>query len=176
MRCTKLVAIALVAPIAAVAQSDRSPTSGAVASIVPLWERAKSLYQRSAEVMPEEKLSFRPTDQVRTFGQILGHVANDHYEFCPSALGEKSPNTQDFEKTTTRAGLLQALKDSFAYCDRAYRITDAQAVEQTEFFRSKGTRLWVLTYNILHDGEHYGNLVTYFRINGIVPPSTQSGQ
>jgi len=156
-------------PAAAAAQDQ----PGGIAAITPLWERFKSLYIQSLEAMPEEKLGYRPTADVRTFGQIVGHVANDHYAFCSAALGEKSPNAQDFEKTTTRAGLLQALKDSFAYCDRAYRLSDKTAAEQTDFFGTKGSRLWVLNYNVTHDGEHYGNLVVYFRINGIVPPSSR---
>jgi uncharacterized damage-inducible protein DinB len=161
-------------PTAALAQHGHAAGSG-LAAITPLWERMKNLYLRSAEQMPEEKLAFRPAKEVRSFGEILGHVANDHYVFCAAALGEKDPNTADFEKTTTRAGLVKALKDSFAYCDRAYRMADAKTTEEVEFFGNKGSRLWVLIFNVTHDGEHYGNLVTYFRINGMVPPSSQQG-
>jgi len=169
MRITLLTALAL----ATVPAAGFGQGGGAVASIVPLWERAKDLYLKSAEQIPEDKLGFRPTEKVRTFGQILGHIANDHYVFCSAVLDEKDPNTQDFEKTTTRSGLIQALKDSFVYCDRAYRISDAKSFEQVDIFGNKGSRLWALNFNVIHDGEHYGNLVTYFRLNGLVPPSSQ---
>ena len=173
MRIATLTLLALATtPALALAQPEQH-YSGGLSAIVPLWERMKDLYIRSAEQMPEEKLGFRPTPLVRSFGQILGHVATDQYVFCSTALGENDPNTTDYEKTTTRAGLIQALKDSFSYCDQAYQMSDAKTMDDVEFFGTKGSRLWVLNNNVLHDGEHYGNLVTYFRINGIVPPSSQ---
>ncbi len=144
-----------------------------VASVVPLWERMKSLYLKSVEHLPEAKLGYKPTPEVRSFGQIVGHVINDHYIFCSAALGEKDPNSADFEKTTTRDGLIKALKDSYAYCDRAYAMSGAKVLEEVTFFGDKGSRLWVLNFNVAHDSEHYGNLVVYFRLNGMVPPSSQ---
>jgi uncharacterized damage-inducible protein DinB len=177
MRMAALVALSLVAASTSLrAQHQHAPGhAGGLAAVVPFWTRVKDLYRRSAEQMPEDKFAFQPTDQVRTFGQILGHIANEHYIFCSAALGEKDPNTANFEKTTAKAAMIKALEDSFAYCDQAYRMSEMRAMEETTFFDSKGSRLWVLNYNLMHDSEHYGNLVTYFRLNGMVPPSSQGG-
>ena len=125
--------------------------------------------------MPEEKFAFQPTKDVRTFGQILGHVANENYVFCGAASGAKGPGG-DFEKTTKKADLQKALADSFAFCDQAFAGLDDQtgaAAAEISEFNLKGTKFSMLALNTSHDAEHYGNLVTYFRINKMVPPSSQ---
>jgi hypothetical protein len=81
--------------------------------------------------MSEENYAFKPTPEVRSFGQLVGHVANANYMICSMALGEKNPNAADFEKTTAKAALVQAIKDSFTYCDKAYAISDASGLEET---------------------------------------------
>lgn len=167
-----LIAGVTVAPEAA-AQQQASP--GGVAAIVPLYNRVKDLYIRSAELMPEEHYGFQPISTVRTYGQVLGHVANENYLFCSAARGEKNPNAADFEQTTSKAALVRALRESFAYCDPGYAMSETRALEEVTFFDNKGSRLWVLIFNITHDSEHYGNVVTYLRMKGLVPPSTQSG-
>lgn len=148
-------------------------TSGAVASIRPHYDRIKSLYIRSAEAMPEAKYGFRPSPDVRTYAELLGHVANETYMFCADALGIPDPNKTNFEKVTSQAQMTAGLKAAFAFCDAAYAMPDARAMEQVESMGGKGTRLWLLIYNVTHDSEHYGNIVTYLRINGVVPPSSR---
>ena len=131
------------------------------ADLKQAYQNMRSNILRSAEKMPEENYSFRPAPRVRTYGEILGHIAQEQYlYFCGPARGEQK--AADIEKTrTSKADLLAALKESFAYCDVAYdELTD----------QGKVTLLWK---NVLHDGEHYGNLVTYLRIKGLVPPSTE---
>jgi uncharacterized damage-inducible protein DinB len=128
--------------------------------------------------MPEENYAFKPTDSVRTFGQILAHVAGASYEFCSAAKGEKSPFSEDhFEKAaTTKAAVVKAVQDSIAYCDAAYTsLTDASAAESISmpFGMGKSPRIRTLLMNVGHLQEHYGNLVTYFRIKGMVPPSSR---
>jgi uncharacterized damage-inducible protein DinB len=177
MRTTLLAAVLVVAtPVAALAQHQHdSRSSTAVGALGPLWQRTKDLLVKSVEQMPEAKLAFKATPDVRSFGQIVGHVINEHYIFCSAALGEKDPNTVTYENVTTRAGLLEGLRQSFTYCDPAYAMSEAKAMEQTDFFGNTGSRLWVLTFNLTHDSEHYGNLVVYFRLNGMVPPSSREG-
>jgi len=104
-------------------------------------------------------------------------VANANYLFCSTVKAEKNPSTADFEKTTSKADLVKAIKDAFAYCDGAYQMSDTKAnTEQVTFFGSMtGSRLWALMFNVAHNSEHYGNLVTYFRLKGMVPPSSQGG-
>jgi uncharacterized damage-inducible protein DinB len=147
----------------------------AMQAVAPLHEMVKGYLIASAEQMPEELYSYRPTDEVRTFGQIVGHVANAQYMFCGAATGAGGNPPEDFEKRTTKAGLVEAIKMGFAACDAAYAMDDARAMEEVEFFGQTGSRLWVLNFNLTHNWEHYGNLVVYFRANGMVPPSSQGG-
>lgn len=146
-----------------------------ITAIQPLYQRVKDLYTRSAEQSPESFFAYRPTADVRSFAELLGHVINENYMFCASALGEDDPNSTDFEKTTSKGELTKALAASFAYCDRAYVMSESKAMEETTFFGQTGSRLWVLIFNVTHDSEHYGNIVTYMRTKGMVPPSSQGG-
>ncbi|MBI2616078.1 MAG: DinB family protein [Gemmatimonadetes bacterium] len=177
MKIGALILLALAAPGAAAAQqpSHEHGSMSGIAAVQPLYDRLKDLYLRSAELMPEQHYGFKPTPEVRTYGEILGHVANENYLFCAAAKSEENPNQADFEKTTAKAALVQAVKESFAYCDPAYRMDEMKAMEEITFFRQKGSRLWVLVFNYGHDSEHYGNIVTYLRMKGLVPPSSQGG-
>lgn len=173
MRVLRFVAVAVFA-YAVSASAQGNPISDAVRSG---WSTAKRNMIGSAKVMPEAKYSFKPVDTVRTYGQILAHVAGANYEFCSAAKGEKTPFTEDhFEKTaTTAAAIAKALQDSVTYCDAAYTaLTDATAAQIVAgaFGGGKQARAAILMGNTNHNNEHYGNLVTYLRINGLVPPSS----
>jgi len=136
--------------------------------------RVQDILLRSAEKMPEENYSFKPTDSVRSYGQILGHVADAQYLFCSIALGEKAPDLKIEKTKTSKADLTAALKDAFAYCNRAYdTMTDASGAEMVKFFGRDNPKLGVLTFNNMHNMEHYGNPVTYMRLKNIVPPSSE---
>jgi len=129
---------------------------------------------RSAEKMPAENYDFRPAPRVRTFGQLIGHVAQEQYLFfCGPVKGEQK--AADIERTkTTKPELVAALKDSFAYCDAVYNnITDSTAKEIVNTGGNRNMKLRLLWMNVVHDQSHYGNIVTYLRIKGIVPPSTE---
>lgn len=138
------------------------------------YARVKDVLVKSAQKMPEENYSFKPVDTVRSYGQIVGHLADAQYAFCSIALGEKNP-ALDIEHTkTSKADLIVALNTAFAYCDKAYDgMTDAAAVQMVKLFGSDSPRLSALTVNNMHDLEHYGNLVTYMRLKNIVPPSSE---
>jgi uncharacterized damage-inducible protein DinB len=139
-----------------------------------MWELMTNYLTKAAEQVPEADYSFRPTPDVRTFGQMVGHVAAAQNMICASALAEKSANEDDIEKsTTTKAGLLAALRASTEYCRRAYAQSDAASAGATTLFGRPSTRLRALILNATHNSEHYGNLVTYMRIKGMVPPSSQ---
>ncbi len=145
----------------------------AVAGIQKLQQQVAGWLIRSAEEMPEANYSFKPTPEVRSFGELIGHVANSQYGFCSAASGTASPNKTDFEKVTAKADLVQGIKDAMAFCDQAYQMDNAKAMESVNFFGQDGTRLWVLEFNTTHNNEHYGNVVTYLRMKGLVPPSSQ---
>ncbi len=142
------------------------------------WEGAKRNVNQSAEQMPEADFAFKPTDQVRTFGQILAHIAGANYVFCSAARGEKSPFAEDhLEKLgKAKADIVKALNESMTYCDAAYTsLTDRSAAESIAmpFGMGNAARASALINNAVHLQEHYGNLVTYFRIKGMVPPSSR---
>lgn len=168
MRSIVVVSLSLVA-------SPLMAQTGAVAGIGTVYNVAKGYVTKAAEQMDEANYSFKATPEVRSFGQLLGHIANANYMFCSTALGEKNPNSADFEKSTAKADLVKAIKDSFTYCDKAYAISDADGIKDVTLFGMKTNRIGVLSFNSAHDMEHYGNLVTYFRLKGIVPPSSQRG-
>ena len=138
------------------------------------YARVKGILLKSAEKVSEENYSFRPVDTVRSYGQIIGHLADAQYMFCSMALGDKNP-ALDIEHTkTSKADLIAALNAAFAYCDKAYdSMTDASAVQTIKLFGNDAPRLSALTVNNMHDLEHYGNLATYMRMKNIVPPSSE---
>ncbi len=156
---------------AGIATAQDNPLSGFTKYA---YGQVKSILLRSAEKMPEEYYSFKPTDEVRSFGQVVGHAADAQYLFCSLALGEKNPALKIEETKTSKADLIAALKDAFAYCDKAYNgMTDASAVQMVKLFGNDAPKLGVLTFNNMHNMEHYGNLVTYMRLKNIVPPSSE---
>jgi len=132
---------------------------------------------RSAEKMPEENYNFKPTEAVRTFGQIIGHVADAQYLFGSIVLGQKNPTLRIEKTKTSKADLIAALKAAFDYCDKAYDgMADASGGQIVKLFGTDTPKLGVLNFNNVHNMEHYGNLVTYMRIKGIVPPTSEQGQ
>ncbi len=144
------------------------------ASIKPLYDAFKGWIVAAAEQLPEADYGYAPTTGVRTFGQLFGHIANANYMFCSQGGAGASPNKADIEKTvTSKADLVAALKAAFAFCDAAYVLPDAKLTDEVELFGMKGSKLWVLNFNAVHNAEHYGNLVTYLRMKGMVPPSSQ---
>lgn len=166
------VALAQGTPPTAAAASQNNPI---IAFNKSIFGGVKQILLRSAEKMPEENYSFKPTEVVRSFGQIVGHVADSQYAFCSIVLGEKNPAPKIEQTKTSKADLIVALKDAFAYCDKAYNgITDASAIQMVKFMGGGDTpKLGVLTTNSVHTIEHYGNLVTYMRIKNIVPPTSE---
>jgi uncharacterized damage-inducible protein DinB len=137
----------------------------------------------AAENMPADEYAFRPTPELRTFGQIIGHVIDANFFFCSQVAGEKSPATADYDQITDKAVLVKALNDSLVYCDRVYAATtDANFIQPVQIRNAGGTgstntvRGAMLQYNIAHNNEHYGNLAVYMRLKGHVPPSTARAQ
>jgi uncharacterized damage-inducible protein DinB len=141
-----------------------------------MYGQLKVILLRSADKMPEENYNFKPTEAVRSYGQIVGHVADAQYTFCSVALAENNPAPRIEQSKTSKADLIAALKDAFAYCDKAYDLmTDASATQTVKLFGGEAPRLGVLIANNTHAVEHYGNLVTYMRLKNIVPPSSEPG-
>lgn len=169
-----LVCLVLVtAPSLFAQQTTPSATSTLSGGMRSLYQSIRRNVLDAAELMPEADYTFRPTPDVRSFGQLVGHLANTHYNFCSAARGVAHPGKGDQEKLASKAELVQALKDSIVFCDAAYEgVTDANLTVAAKFGSAAITKGYALTYNIAHDNEHYGNMVTYLRLKGLVPPST----
>jgi len=134
----------------------------------------------AAAAMTAEEYAFKPTADMRSFGEVIGHLINTNFIMCSQAKQEKSPGGQNYEKVADRAALVKALGDALAYCDGVYdATTDANYQEIVSVSGPRPTqtpRGMVLAFNTAHNQEHYGNLVVYLRLKGHVPPSTARAQ
>jgi uncharacterized damage-inducible protein DinB len=163
------IALFLFAAVSAQAQ----PANPLSATSKAIYNISKNDVLGSIDLIPADLWSFQPTKDVRTVGQLFAHIADGQYEFCGVA-SEGNPVSKDIEKSAkSKDEIVTALKQAFSYCDEAYSsMTDAKAAELVKFFGMNITRLGALDFNTAHNMEHYGNLVTYMRIKGIVPPSS----
>jgi uncharacterized damage-inducible protein DinB len=149
-----------------------------VAGVRELWQTSRDFILAAAEQVPESDYGFRPTPEVRSMGQLFAHVAASQRMLCAMALGEKNPGAAT---GATKAEVVAALRASNEYCARAYAIADADAAGlaapsdsiSASILGNTHTRFYVLAMNAWHDNEHYGNIVTYMRLRGMVPPSSQ---
>ncbi len=176
MVIASVVAVTTVAGLRAQAGGASQPVSGAIRA---MYDSAKKNIKDSATIAEATQaiFDFKPVDTVRTYGQIVAHTAGANYEFCAAAKGEKAPNAEDaFDKLTAKADIVKAYDGSVAYCDAVYKaLTDQTAGETIDmpFSMGKAPRAQALIMISGHLNEHYGNLVTYMRIKGIVPPTSR---
>jgi uncharacterized damage-inducible protein DinB len=147
------------------------------------YKDIQALVLRTAEKVGEDLYSFKPTPDVRSLGGVLGHVADGNNLLCRIASGDPVDfekimkdlsAVQVHEKKTAKADIIVALNESRAFCESVFaKVTDANAQESVSFFTGKTPKLMILTLVTSHSWEHYGNLVTYMRLKGIVPPSSE---
>jgi uncharacterized damage-inducible protein DinB len=156
------------------AQQQQGATANAAVSVANnVWMMAHGYVLRAAEQVPESLYSFKPTPEVRSLGAILGHIADAERMLCIGATGGGiTPNPVN-EKKTGKAEIVQALKDAAASCAAAYAQPDAATTAPVDFFGMKVNRMFTLQFNGAHTMEHYGNIVTYMRMKGLTPPSSQ---
>ena len=149
-------------------------TDATIASVKTMYEGLKGFVTKAAAQVPEDKYAFAPVKGVRTMGQLFGHLANANALICGTSSGMATPlSAGDGEKLTSKADLQKALAESFSACDHAFQMINAKnAHEGIKLFGQAHTRVGGMAFNNAHIYEHYGNLVTYMRINGMVPPSS----
>jgi len=165
------LAAALALPLAA---ADEKPSAPAAAGIAGMYKIVEGTLVRAAEKMPEENYSFKPTPEVRSFGQILAHVADAQNFICRMAMGGSGAYSPDVEKgKTSKADIVAALKASNAGCEKVFNQTDAELTKPVTLFGMEMNRYGAATFFVAHDFEHYGNVVTYMRLKGLVPPSSE---
>jgi uncharacterized damage-inducible protein DinB len=166
------LAVALV-PSSAFAQASANPFTDFVKAQLA---QIKDPVIRTAEKVPEDLYAFKPTPEVRSLGQLIAHIADGNFGICGAASGMKPPMS-GVEKSTQGAGkanLQKALAASFAFCESAVAsMDDKKGAETVKTFLGVQARLGVLAFNNSHLNEHYGNLVTYMRLKGIVPPTSE---
>lgn len=174
MRYLAVLPLFLLAAPAAAQMSAPAPHAppSVMSDVRDQWRGMSGYVVKSAEAVPEAQYAFRPVKGVRTFAELFTHVAGAQSMFCAMALGEKAP-AEDAVKATSKAAIVDALKHSNADCERAYAQSDSSASASIDFYGSPRSRLYVLMLNATHDAEHYGNIITYMRMNGMVPPSSQ---
>ena len=156
-------------------KAQSAPTANPITmSETRLYSFISDAVVRAAEKMPEENYTFKPTPEVRSFAQLVGHQADEAYFFCSQAVSADNP-VKGLEKTkTSKADLVAALKDGVAYCNKTLAsMTDTKGSEVIKFFNFDMARLGLLSLNTAHMDEHYGNMVTYMRLKGIVPPTSE---
>lgn len=183
MKTVMTAILVLAASNAFAQQTQPAPTNPLSTSIQNQEKTIQANISKSAEKFSEADYAFKPAGvaaEVRGFGQLVAHLASSNFFYCSRAKGEANPSKADIEKTVTaKADLVKALNDSFAYCDGVYgALTDANLTELITVpgpnnTTRKITRTQILISNLAHNNEHYGNLVTYLRAKGIVPPSSE---
>src|SRR5215469_13317900 len=183
MRFTMMLALCLVnLATTSVAQTsdagaDQALSNSLAATAKAMHGSIRRNLAEAAESMPAEDYGFKPTSQVRSFAQLIGHVTNANLLFCSAAKGEPFPSKKNAETLTAKSDALTALRDSLTYCDSVYQdTTDANfgAPAMISGYGNKPTnttRGAILMFNTTHNNEHYGNIVVYLRLKGIVPPS-----
>jgi uncharacterized damage-inducible protein DinB len=130
----------------------------------------------AAEAMPEDKYNFAPPVSagefkgVRTFGEQIKHVAEANYYFFHDPTKPLVDNRADIEKLKTKADIVKALKDSFVL---AHAYVDSITAENAFVMTENGTRGGTAAFGIAHFMDHYGQIVIYLRMNGIVPPASR---
>jgi uncharacterized damage-inducible protein DinB len=177
----KMLALTLAACAVASGASAQSPAAADPGNLTRFGRAIKARYDTikrdildAAEAMPEPEYAFRATPQVRSFAEIIGHIADSQNFFCGVAGGRNPEYADPVEQSGgTKAALVKALKDSIAACDEVYGRTDpANALALVPSGKGDALRGMMLMDNVSHDNEHYGNIVTYMRLKGHVPPST----
>ena len=169
-----LKALLATAAVPLVVSTAAAQSPSATAEARALWKSIIVNVNQTAEELSDSMYAYRPTPDVRTVGEMIAHVAGSQKMFCAMALGDKVPGEADVEKAAkTKAAIVAALKESNQYCERAYSQPDANVKAMVDIFGQQHSRFYALMMNATHDGEHYGNLVTYMRMNKLVPPSSR---
>ncbi len=143
------------------------------------WEATGDKIVTIAEAVPEAKYDFKATPEVRSFRDILVHLASENYMFMGFASGTGSPvDRSSLNDLQSRAEILQAISESYDYGAKVLAdLNDQKLLDMVPFMRGRQvSRLVAIIGNFKDNHEHYGQLVVYLRVNGIVPPRTAARQ
>jgi uncharacterized damage-inducible protein DinB len=172
-----LIFAVFVIPGAAAAPQMPAPT-GQTFTLVGEMQHGYQNVQRNlteaAEKMPDDQYSFKPTPEIKPFGQLVAHVAMAQFGTCAAFKGEPNPKKDEKEDASrTKAETIALLKASTAFCDPAVNaLTDTTMAELTKVGQNQGAKGLLLGSLISHGNEMYGTMAVYLRLKGIVPPTT----
>ena len=189
MTCIVCLILLLFGVVAAAQDKPKSDAPKAPPSVTQIIDRTFSSLERefvpAVEAMPEDKFDFAPTNGefkgVRTFRQQAMHVAATNYQVAAAILGEKSPveygkGDNGPENLTSKADVVKFVKDSFAYTHKALATVNDKNLNgwiKNPFGDGQATRLGMAMVVTWHSFDHYGQMVEYLRMNGIIPPASR---
>ena len=168
-RSVVVVALSILGTAAAAAAQASVPPTSFLTPAKATWESTRNLVIGIVEVMPEDKYDFKPTPNVRTFRDNVIHVVAENYLFFGRVAGENPGNPA--QNLKSRDELIKALRESYDYGAKVWAgLTEEKALEMIEV-RGQKVQRWSAILGAIQDNmNHYGNLVVYVRLNGIVPP------
>jgi hypothetical protein len=177
--CVAVLAVGAAARQQTAAPAQPRPLPTLVVEVQTIFNNIKNNMTKAADQFPEDKYGWSPTPEVRTWGGLISHIIDDNNGACFLLAGETAAQPRldsggkptDAGKDMKKADIVKALADSFARCDKAFA-----AVTIENMLERNGTgnrsKIGALIYDTQHINEHYGNIVTYMRLQGMVPPSS----
>ena len=176
----RVMSVVVLAGLCAAPLGAQQPAAGEKVSFATSLQRVyatlKMNLTQEAEKMPDADYGYRPGSMdIRTYGRLFGHVTNAQFNQCSTVKGVPNPNQgNDVEAKKTKAEIVKALADSFAFCDEAFAsLTDENALQYVKQGPNEVTRASVLAGLLAHGNEMYGTGAVYLRAKGLVPPSTE---
>ena len=164
-----LATLAIFGTVGAAAAQPGFPATSFLTPAKATWESTRNLVIAIVEVMPEDKYDFKPTPTVRTFRDNVIHLVAENYLFFGRVAGENLGNPA--QNLKSRDELIKPLRESYDYGAKVWAgLTEEKALEMIEV-RGQKVQRWSAILGAIQDNmNHYGNLVVYVRLNGIVPP------
>jgi len=177
--CVMLGAVLCASAASAQGPAQQGPVTLSL-SLQRSYAAIKDNLTQAADKLPEADYAFKPSSmpEVRTYGQLFGHVANAQFGACSAARGVPNPNMGiNNEQKKTKAEIVKALADSFAHCDPAFAsLTEENGAQPMTQGRGQMARSAILAGLIAHSNEMYGTAAVYLRAKNVVPPSTEGAQ
>lgn len=165
------LALALALPLAAQMKGPDPKENPVAATSAQLYMQVAGNITKSIEKMPADKFSYKPIDTVMPFSEFIGHLVDANMNFCTAITGGTRPAS--IRKEADKEKLAAAWKNAMDECTKAWSMTtDKSMGEMKTMGKMERPAAFPLLLNTSHTWEHYGNLVTYMRMNGLVPPSS----
>ena len=161
-------------------QQPPPPLPGVIAEVKNHYTTIQNNIIKAAEQFPADKLTWQPTPAVRSWARLIGHITDDNNYSCAQLAGEAQPparvdpvdNQDSPANKLSREELVRGLRESVARCDKAFAAVNESNMGERATSTGRRSKFFTLIYNTSHTNEHYGNIVTYLRLNNLVPPSS----